>query len=353
MSVIIDDRWIRELRKTLPDSGEATLIVTDAEGARYLRISSADIDTFQRRSSSVRRILAVVISGLCVGLVSLFKISSGTEVELQAHIQNLQGGLESIAQSLSGFENDLPQSVANHSGLSSDELTDRVLALKDIIHFQDETFSFFVEATRPVIEGFSEDIAENLRGAGVEWHVDETGPGAVALGGSGLQGEFTNYLSYHLSDTIADVLTGYSQINEVLGELPLAHPLDHARITSRFGVRRHPITRRMEPHQGVDFVSYTHPEVKVTAAGTVSFAGRDGLYGNKVTVSHENGIDTVYAHLKSIAVDEGDVVQAGDLLGIMGNTGRSTASHLHYEVHVNGKRVDPLSLIGIGQNVLQ
>lgn len=124
--------------------------------------------------------------------------------------------------------------------------------------------------------------------------------------------------------------------------IPSIWPLKGTRgkITSRFGYRRDPFNYRLRHHDGVDVSAPTGTPVVATAKGVVTFAGRDGDYGNVVRVDHGNGIQTWYAHLSAISVKKGDKVSRQDEVGKVGSTGRATGAHLHFEVHVNGRPVD-------------
>jgi murein DD-endopeptidase MepM/ murein hydrolase activator NlpD len=111
------------------------------------------------------------------------------------------------------------------------------------------------------------------------------------------------------------------------------------RKTSDFGYRRY------RYHYGVDVKLYSGEEVKSAFEGVVRIAQYDGDYGKVVVIRHENGLETLYAHLSKLKVKEGDRVEAGDLIGLGGNTGRSTGSHLHFEVRYKGEPIDPNALI--------
>ncbi|MCK5539376.1 MAG: M23 family metallopeptidase [Deltaproteobacteria bacterium] len=116
-------------------------------------------------------------------------------------------------------------------------------------------------------------------------------------------------------------------------------------ISSRFGYRVSPFTGRRELHKGLDIVNRSGTPVVVTADGQVVFAGYKGGYGKMVTVDHGLGKVTKYGHLSKITVRSGDSVVRGQELGLLGNTGRSTGPHLHYEVVVNGKAVNPVEYL--------
>jgi len=116
-----------------------------------------------------------------------------------------------------------------------------------------------------------------------------------------------------------------------------------APLSSKFGWRQDPLTGEARFHHGVDIaVAYGH-DVKAAADGVVSFAGVQNGYGNTVVIDHEGGKQTRYAHLSQELVRAGDVVSEGQVLGKSGNSGRSTGPHLHFEMLVNGRPVDPVA----------
>ncbi len=128
-------------------------------------------------------------------------------------------------------------------------------------------------------------------------------------------------------------------------EPPTISPLDHyKRITSNFGERYNPLKKKQDFHRGIDFAAEVGTPVQSTAAGTViSVTNSLGGYGKKIEIEHSEGFITKYAHLSEIKVKEGDLVILGQEIGLSGNTGASTAPHLHYEVVKDGKYVDPLN----------
>lgn len=118
-------------------------------------------------------------------------------------------------------------------------------------------------------------------------------------------------------------------------------PIPGARQSSGFGMRRHPILKRSRMHNGLDFAARSGTPIQATAPGTVIFAGRNGGYGNQVRVRHANGIVTSYSHMSRISVITGQSVGQGQTVGAVGSTGLSTGPHLHYEVRVAGRPVNP------------
>ena len=135
--------------------------------------------------------------------------------------------------------------------------------------------------------------------------------------------------------------------------LPLAHPTFDTRETSGFGVRLDPFTGRPAYHSGQDFAGAYGSPIYVTAPGVVSFTGARSGYGNTIEVDHGHGFKTRYAHLSAISVRVGQHVAVGQRIGAMGSTGRSTGTHLHYEVWVDGRAQNPLRFVKAGDYVQQ
>ena len=116
-------------------------------------------------------------------------------------------------------------------------------------------------------------------------------------------------------------------------------------ITSTFGYRTSPFTGSREYHKGLDIASRTRTPIVASADGVVVFAGERRALGYAVEIRHGYGLDTIYGHLEELDVKTGDKVKRGQKIGLMGNTGRSTGPHLHYQVEVNGSPVDPRNYI--------
>ena len=126
----------------------------------------------------------------------------------------------------------------------------------------------------------------------------------------------------------------------------LRSPLEFSRISSGFAMRFHPILHQWRTHKGIDYAAPVGTHVKATADGTVEYAGRQNGYGNVVTLKHQSGISTSYAHLSSITagLHKGSRVQQGDVIGHVGQTGWATGPHLHYEFRVNNEVRNPLKV---------
>ncbi len=135
--------------------------------------------------------------------------------------------------------------------------------------------------------------------------------------------------------------------------LPFSNPVDGAyRFTSGFGGRNDPISGGRRQHEGLDFAGSKGTDIVATGDGEVYFAGPQSGYGNLIKIRHSNGYDTIYAHLSAIVVKVGDHVSRGDHIGDMGNTGRSTGTHLHYEIRLSGDPLNPMTFLEAARNVL-
>ncbi|QNG46644.1 M23 family metallopeptidase [Sphingobium yanoikuyae] len=124
----------------------------------------------------------------------------------------------------------------------------------------------------------------------------------------------------------------------------LGAPVDGARMTSGFGMRRHPILGYTRMHAGIDFGARYGSPIYAVTDGVVAFAGRHGGHGNYVRVSHGGGLATGYAHMSRIAAVPGQRVRRGQVIGYVGSSGLSTGPHLHYELYRGGQVVNPLSV---------
>ena len=150
---------------------------------------------------------------------------------------------------------------------------------------------------------------------------------------------------------VANLLLYRDRWVKILNQIPLKSPLRYYYITSPYGMRTNKKTGVTRFHHGVDLASTWNAELRPPASGIVSFAGRNGSFGNVVRVRHAHNIETVYAHLSSINVATGDFVTEDIELGKVGNTGRSDGMHLHYEILINDKSINPALFFKIGHQL--
>ncbi|WP_234034990.1 M23 family metallopeptidase [Aurantiacibacter sediminis] len=135
----------------------------------------------------------------------------------------------------------------------------------------------------------------------------------------------------------------YSAAGEGAQQEGLVRPVPGA-VSSRYGMRRHPILGYRRMHGGIDFRAAHGTPIYAATDGTVNYAGRNGGLGNFVRIRHAGGLSTGYAHMSRIAVRNGESVTRGQVIGYVGSTGLSTGPHLHYEMYRNGQKIDPLSV---------
>ena len=142
------------------------------------------------------------------------------------------------------------------------------------------------------------------------------------------------------------------KLKEAMIFLPLKPPMQYYYVSSPFGMRIHPKTKKKQMHKGIDMAGTWQEEVRASANGVVLFSGRYGSFGNVIKLKHKHGVVTLYGHLHKLMVKKGDYVEEGYIIGKMGATGRVAGAHLHYEIKVNNKSVNPYNFISIGRNLV-
>ncbi|NNC53544.1 MAG: M23 family metallopeptidase [Erythrobacter sp.] len=142
-------------------------------------------------------------------------------------------------------------------------------------------------------------------------------------------------------------------LESALEGVPQFAPARRDMISSGFGYRSDPFNRRAAMHNGLDFRGATGTPIYAAAKGRVSFVGWKGGYGKTVEITHGNGLMTRYAHMSRFNAKVGDRVAPGETIGAIGNTGRSTGPHLHFEVRINGRAVNPRTFLETAPNVLE
>lgn len=126
---------------------------------------------------------------------------------------------------------------------------------------------------------------------------------------------------------------------------PTGRPVSKGWISSVFGWRNDPMTGKRAFHEGIDFAGRANSEVVAVAAGVVVWSGSRWGFGNAVEINHGNGYSTLYAHNKKNLVKVGETVKKGQVLALLGSTGRSSGPHVHFEVRLNGKTVNPIKFV--------
>lgn len=147
------------------------------------------------------------------------------------------------------------------------------------------------------------------------------------------------------SKSLDEIVTLAKEKEEMLTSIPAIQPVkkqDLTRVASGYGMRMHPILKIRKMHNGMDFTAPKGAPIYASGNGKVVRADRSATFGKVVYIEHGYGYKTIYAHMSKIATKKGNKVKRGDLIGYVGNTGRSVSSHLHYEVHKNGRPVNPI-----------
>ncbi|MDO5632601.1 MAG: DUF5930 domain-containing protein [Paracoccus sp. (in: a-proteobacteria)] len=267
---------------------------------------------------------------------------AGRAQEFSVALDILSGELKTTAAQRSDAVQE-----AHEARLAAEQLTverDQIIARQDEIFTQlEDAVALSVEPLNRVFRQAGMDPEEVLR--------------LVRRGYSGQGGPLTP-ISYSSSGNAA-ISEGETRANKILitldqantyrialEKVPLAMPVKSSfRYTSGFG------RRWGRAHEGIDMAGPVGTPIYATADGVISYAGWQGAYGNLIKIDHELGTETRYAHLSRIRVRPGQRVSQGDLIGDMGNTGRSTGPHLHYEVRVKGRAVNPMEFIKAASNV--
>ncbi len=201
-------------------------------------------------------------------------------------------------------------------------------------------YSFDVDFQRDVQRG---DRFEIL----YETFVDDQGtpvkPGDVLYSELTIAGDEKPLYRYELADGRVDY---FDEKGESSRKALMRTPIDGARLSSRFGMRKHPVLGYSKMHKGIDFAASSGTPIYAAGDGVVERASRFGAYGNYVRIRHNADYTTAYAHMKKFAkgIYPGKRVRQGETIGYVGTTGRSTGPHLHYEVHYRNKHVNPLSV---------
>ena len=274
--------------------------------------------------------------------------------EWQEERQKLTGRLDSIGSMLSNLGranrtllHSLDERTRERDDMGAEvaRLHDRLFELQrdqiGVLARLDASTSDSVETMQRIITMAGLDLGQMLNRAGAP---------AIGRGGPFLEVAATEPASL-LENQIDELDTRVEQwrgLRDLIERLPLTAPLDGYQITSTFGRRKDPFSGRLAMHEGTDFVGKSRALILAPAPGKVTFVGINGGYGKMVEIDHGFGIRTRYGHMNKIYVKRGQEIDFRQRLGQMGSTGRSTAEHLHYEIHVDGVPIDPEGFLRAG-----
>lgn len=344
--------WLADIHKQLPDKGSIQLLIPSETGVSHVWVSRQDIDRYRavqaQKVRRQRRIYTLISASLLAIALTVMVQSlqlNHRNTFLKADLAQTQDQLQQLSQSA-----DHVIAAAQTAGAKS--MPD-LSSVAGFIETQDEAFSLYAEFTRPLAALYLESLGEEFENTGIKLPDIITSVASEPRIGSpiGADDGVSAVINRYVTQDAAERLEQIAQLNVFRANLPDLEPMVAARMTSGFGMRKHPITGQIVPHRGIDMVSDEDRTVLAAGAGQVTFADRRGRYGNFVVVDHGLGVETRYAHLQRIDVAEGEFVEKGQALGVMGDTGRTTGLHLHYEVRFAGKHVDPQSMLEVARNV--
>jgi murein DD-endopeptidase MepM/ murein hydrolase activator NlpD len=279
-------------------------------------------------------------------LASRFENQSGTETDLSDTLNTISTALSDVVQDRDSSKERL---ISLEDELAGLEFRERVNAdrqerifsqLEDAVLITLDPLEKLLEASGKDVEVLLEQVRRQYSGSG--------GPFIPAALPLGTEGDETGERFRLLMDKFDRA----HLLQVAAAKMPLFMPVKGGvRHTSGFGQRRDPITGRARAHNGQDLAGSPGTPILATGDGTVITAMRQSGYGNVVKIRHAFGYTTVYAHLNKITVKQGEKVTQGDVIGGMGNTGRSTGTHLHYEIRIDGKPVNPMPYMKAARNV--
>lgn len=282
-------------------------------------------------------------------------------IEMRLALAEAERDGASVSETLATFAGTMDQVISQRDGAlkEASELDQRVAALETEIggwqSKQEHLVAQLEEATKTSLSSLNSlfvgsDV--NLDSILKQTKRDYTGRG----GGPVADDQSNNTPAPGDDDQrVASLVTDLERMSLMriaIDRLPFGVPTKGARQTSGFGPRRDPLRRTYRMHKGMDFAAPRGTPIYSSGDGVVSFSGRQSGYGIVVKIRHAFGFETVYAHLNKSRVKVGQRVERGDRIADMGSTGRSTGSHLHYEIRIDGKPVNPNKFIKAARNVL-
>lgn len=287
-------------------------------------------------------IVAAIASAITAYL--LYRSNHGQIGQLENQLTSATGQYEQIIQSKDDHISELQTEIVGLSEQAKSidshmsDIKELETQLKEMVGIEDAN----TEAAK-LAKGYqdlTEEVSMDGGTGGEDLPVTEVGMAGLIDSTRDILAELSEraeQLRPELEQTKSAVLLAEAKLRVT----PTIWPTDSRKLTSTFGIRKDPFTKRARFHAGIDIGGDTGDAVYATADGVVQSAGRDGSHGWNVWIAHSNGIRTHYSHLSKMLVKQGDRVSKGDIIAKMGSSGRSTGPHLHYEVTVNGENVDP------------
>lgn len=254
------------------------------------------------------------------------------------------GGIAHLSQNLLQERIDYLEDLVDQMHTEREQL---VASIKDRTKDQISIFNDIIQSTGLSVAKLSHQPQLHPKPTpSEETQSNNSSPNAFANQGGPFIPDSSESFAAQEPDLFSD-LDSMVKLGTIVRALPAGVPIKHAEVTSGFGRRVDPITHRWAVHKGMDFSGPENSKAAATSDGVVTFAGRSSAYGYMVEVSHGYGIATRYAHLKRLLVHEDQRVSKGDFVGVQGNTGRSTGTHLHYEVRFNQTALNPNKFVAL------
>jgi murein DD-endopeptidase MepM/ murein hydrolase activator NlpD len=285
----------------------------------------------------------------------LLEMKNSYETQLSATESSYGARLEAKDLAVIGAKNRTERLARERDQFrgQADSLTRR---LEEVSEAQQSVVDRLIERTLADIEALEKTVA--LTELDFQTVMDQTVIEPMSQGGPflpiAIPTDRSNPAHFQSSLGLLDLhLDRWEALNKAVRRIPLAAPLDEYRVSSRYGIRKDPVNGKRAKHNGLDLKAPRRTMVFSPASGTVVFAGWKGHYGRVVEIDHGNGILTLYAHLHKILVEKGEHVEVSDRIGLVGNSGRTTGAHLHYEIKVDGRATDPNKFLKAGKRAVQ
>jgi murein DD-endopeptidase MepM/ murein hydrolase activator NlpD len=282
---------------------------------------------------------------------------------LAANLDVLHGNLSGLREARQNLRQDLESSEAmvnrltdqrNNAQSTNQALNKRIVSLEDNLeqlHLAQRTLVGNIHDRTDANISELESVVQ-ITGLNIDTLLRRVGGKQIAVGGPLLATAAEKQAIGELG-LLESRLTHWSALNAVLERLPITPPVDSFSISSRFGKRRDPFTKRKAFHGGVDLAGVRRTRVRATSPGVVTYVGWKGPYGRMVEIDHGLGLRTRYGHLQKILVKRDQKVDFRQKIGLMGTSGRSTGSHVHYEVLFDRKPIDPMKFLKAGKYVFK
>ena len=313
---------------------------------RVADLASQLSDVQAKHSAAIAKVAS--LNAIVDGLQSQLTVATASNADLNRQIAQTQRALETVIAQ----RNTLQTARADMAG-SIDDLKDRLATIQES---QANFVANVTERTRQNLEDMEKTV--DMTGLNVDALLQAADQKNAGQGGpfipapTDLKDAGEQKLLERVA-TLDDEVGRWERLQVILRSIPLTAPVDHYYISSGFGRRTDPINGESAVHEGLDMVDTIRSDVMSTAPGTVVFAGWRGNYGRVVEIDHGLGVHTLYAHLDSVQVKEGDVVDYRQVIGKLGTSGRSSGPHVHYEVRFQDKPLDPMGFLRAGRYVFK